>query len=50
MYPSRMTGMEAVQMTRVTTADQWLTSKYGGPVQVWKCEINMKNMGGDSEG
>ena len=50
MFPSKTSGMEAIKMERLQVANKWLTSKYGDSVYLWQCEMNMKNMNGDSEG
>ena len=42
--------MESVRMTKSEVKENWLTVKYGKPVQVYKCEVQMKNMNGDSDG
>ena len=50
LMPSQLSGMEAIRMERLTAPDNWLSTKYGGPVPLWECQINMKNANGDSEG
>ena len=50
LVPSAMTAMSTLRMERLKTPTEWLTSKYGGPVPLWQCELTMKNAHGDSEG
>ena len=42
-------GMNAIKMER-TIQQQWLTSKYGKPVQLWECSLHFQNRGGDNQG
>lgn len=50
LVPSSMSFSDSIKMERLNTPNQWLLSKYGGPVALWECEMSMKNMHGDSKG
>lgn len=50
LVPSSMSFTDSIKMDRLNTPNQWLLSKYGGPVALWQCEMTMKNMNGDSKG
>ena len=50
MVPSALTAMDTIRMERLKSATEWLSSKYGEAVQLWQCEVNMKNAHGDSKG
>lgn len=50
LQPSSLSGMDSIRMQRASTSENWLTAKYGKPIQIWHCDVSMKNMNGDSEG
>lgn len=51
MVPNPGSGLNStIQMERTRYEEEWLTAKYGKPVQLWQCVIPLTNEHGDSEG
>ena len=47
---SSLPGLEAVRMEKKNIPEGWLSSKYGKPVSVWQCDVEMKSANGDAGG
>lgn len=50
MKPNPLSQLEAMRMQRANKPELWLGAKYGQPLDVWECFIDLKNMNGDSDG
>lgn len=51
LSPNPESGLtDSMQMQRTNYPEEWLTSKYGKPNQLWECVMTLHNQHGDSAG